>query len=93
MKGVRFYEEYKDKAAKRKGTESEGNVIAVFVEHAGESLLRTGCHEAVGAVYFEPNSPVGGTQVSPGVLRDRCKRVSEAKAREVHPALFEYLDD
>lgn len=90
MKDVRFYEEYQDKAAKRKGTESKGNVLAVFVDVPISFV--TLCYEAVGAVFFEPNSQVCGTQVSPGVLRDRCKRVSEATAREIHPALFEYLD-
>jgi hypothetical protein len=87
MKGVRFYLEYKDAAAKRRG-EHEGNCVAVFPE------LRqiTGNFDAVCAVYFQRNSPCASTGAHPDFLRERCKRISEAKAREIHPNLFVYLD-
>lgn len=96
MKGVRFYLEYKDAKHKRQGVH-EGNVIAVLdvmgdgfrAQYMGD-LQYT--HECLGAIFFYPNSPVAGTQCHIGVLRERCKRISEAKARQIHPRLFERLD-
>ena len=32
------------------------------------------------------------TGVALGYLRHRCKRISEVKARTIHPALFERMD-
>lgn len=94
MKGVRFYEDFTDKRNKRKG-ESQGNVIAVFPENTwlrcDEGVLYR-MFDGIGAVYFYPNSPVGGCNVSQGYLWESCKRVSEAKARQVHPSLFAVLD-
>lgn len=75
MKGVRFYDE------------RDGNVIAVST---GERCP-DGAYEAIGAVYFHPDSPVASTFVSPDHLRT-CKRISETVAREIHPALFQRLD-
>jgi hypothetical protein len=43
-------------------------------------------------VLFHPNSPVAGTSIDVSILRERCKRISEAKARQIHPLLFERLD-
>jgi hypothetical protein len=45
-----------------------------------------------GAVYGHPDSACAGTSASRDYLRTKCKRVSESKAREVHPNLFRYLD-
>ena len=50
------------------------------------------CYEAIAAVFDWPNSPVAGTGVACDYLRHKCKRISEAKARIIHPALFERLD-
>ena len=52
----------------------------------------TWCYEAVAGLFDQPNSPVAGTGVAIDYLRGRCKRVSEAKARMIHPALFRRLD-
>jgi hypothetical protein len=82
MRGIRFYEEF---THKRKGI-SAGNAVAI-----GESN-RDGTFEAIGALYDTPNSPVASTAVSDSYLFKNCKRVSEARAREVHPNLFQYLD-
>jgi len=92
MKGIRFYEEYNDK---RKGI-SNGNVVAVIpenrwiIEHADGSTDLI--YDAISAVFYRPNSDVCRTGVSQGYLWDSCKRISESKAREIHPALFQYLD-
>jgi hypothetical protein len=82
MKGIRFYEEFTNK---RKGL-SAGNAVAV-----GESN-RNGTFEAIVPLYDQPNSPVASGSISNEYLFEKCKRVSEARAREVHPNLFEYLD-
>lgn len=83
MKDIRFYEEF---TSKRKGL-SAGTVVAV-----GLSNPVLGEYEAVGAVFDRPNSPVASTSVHSNYLYKNCKRVSEQRARQVHPRLFEYLD-
>ena len=82
MKGIRFYEEFKDS---RKRV-SAGNVFALDVDLRYPELFGTA------ALFDEPNSPVCGTGVSREWLRKQTKRVSEAHARTVHPALFAWLD-
>jgi hypothetical protein len=88
MHHVRFYHEFSD----RRKTKSTGNVFAAFVGngvHVSNGLL---CYEGLGALFAQPNSPVAGTSASLDFIRETCKRVSEAKARQIHPALFERLD-
>jgi hypothetical protein len=89
MKGVRFYEELTNK--NRAAEKSQGNVVAVFYEqsqaHGGGVF-----YDASGAVYFHPNSACAGTSVSQEYLMKSTRRVSEERAREVHPALFTWLD-
>lgn len=95
MKGVRFYEELNHK--NRKGEESRGTVVAVFVEN-GTWSERTGngelriLYEGIGAVQDYPNCPPASTSVATIYLREECRRIPEARAREIHPALFEWLD-
>lgn len=86
MKGWRFYEEYK--SSKRKVP--TGNVIAVST--AQEIFPRRHHRACAAAVYQEPNAPVCGADVDIDYLRYYCKRTSEAKARKIHPKLFEYLE-
>ncbi len=88
MNGIRFYEEFKNK---RRGI-SEGNVIAALVCNGVFVSERVACYEAISSVYWHANSAVAGCAVSLDYLRKKCKRVSEAHARKVHPALFERLD-
>lgn len=92
MKGVRFYEEFDNK---RKG-ESRGNIVAVFPENTWLHRDSTGklhrMFDCIGAVYFHPNSEVAGSNISKGYLQEFCKRVSEERARQVHPKLFWVLD-
>ncbi len=85
MKGVRFYEEFTNT---RKRV-SEGNCLAVFPD----LVCPDGSCEAIGAVYYWPDSGVASTAASWKWLRKRCKRVSEAKARQIHPQLFRRLED
>jgi hypothetical protein len=49
--------------------------------------------DAVGAVYYTPNSPVATTGVSWEYIREKCKRIPESMAKEIHPELWNYLQD
>jgi len=96
MKGYTFYLEYPSQAEKRKATRKHpgnhsGNVIATFGTWftGGSSGAMIEC---VSAVYEWPNSAVCSSSVSISYIRERCKRISEAQAREIHPRLFDYLD-
>lgn len=96
MKGIRFYLEYpnsteKDKATRKAIGNHEGNVAAVFYEN-WRVVDGEGYYDAISAAYFRPNSPVCSGSVSDGWLKKRGKRISETQAREIHPALFDYLD-
>jgi len=85
MNGIRFYLEFTDTSKRKPG----GTVVAALV---GNRLFwSTGkvCYEAIAAVFDWPNSPVAGMGVACDYLRQRCKRISEANARTIHPALFE----
>jgi len=84
MKGVRFYEEFHD-ARKRRST---GNCLAIFPDNYAH-----GEYEAYVAAMAEPNSMPASGGVSIEVLRTKCKRVPESRARRVHPNLFRWLDD
>lgn len=94
MKGWRFYEEYK--SPKRKVP--TGNVVAVDTTVGMYAMPPFGPnaqyqYECVSAIFFQPNSPVASGGVALHYLQRRCKRVSEAKARKIHPKLFEYLEE
>ena len=84
MKDITFYQEFEN----RSRTKPTGNVLAVI----RDSRCPDGSMEAIGALFDRPDSPVASTAVSLEYLRTQCKRVSEAKARQVHPAMFERLD-
>ena len=103
MKGFRFYEELENK--NRKSEKSQGNVVAAFLQESGRGwnfiyvpgMVRTekgytARVECVSSLFGEPNSPVCGGQTTTEYLWDHCRRISEQRAREVHPKLFEYLD-
>lgn len=88
MKGIRFYEDLLDSRKK-----SSGNVIAVLVCNGIFFSGKIACYEAIGAIFHYSNSPVAGTSVSLDYLRAKCKRISEQKARKIHPNLFKRLDN
>jgi len=98
MKGWRFYEEYKTE--KRKVP--TGNVIAVDTTQRPYPIFSFGVNGVgrdvryergcVSAVFCEPNSPVCCSSASIHYTQVLCKRISEAKARTIHPKLFEYLE-
>lgn len=94
MKGINFYAEFENEHDKRDPDIEAQNVVAVFCEgHTPIVNPVNGCYEGMAATFDRANSPVSGTAISPEVLRKRCKRISEARAREIHPKLFERLDN
>jgi hypothetical protein len=86
----RFFEEYNDGRLES----SSGNVIAIDL--TGDSFVQEGgvCYGAVVAIpdKAKPNSPVFKRLFNAEYLGARCRRISEARARLIHPRLFEYLD-
>lgn len=100
MEGIRFYEEFKDKG---KG-ESAGVVCAILVDNYRiiDSYRGNKRHsrryekfwDGVAGLFSDtPNSHVASTGISDIYLKEECKRISEKKARVIHPRLFEYLDN
>lgn len=102
MKGIRFYLEYPNKTEKNKATvkapgNHSGNVVAIYtdshyVSHPKGQDAQI-MVEGFSAVFFHPNSDVNFGSVSRDWLWERCKRVPESLAREIHPRLFARLDD
>jgi len=103
MKGFRFYEELDNKG--RKAEKSRGVVIAVPLQEDGRGwreifvpgMVRTESGwtftiECFSSVFDEPDSPVCGSQTTLAYLTKNCKRISEARARKIHPKMFEYLE-
>jgi hypothetical protein len=88
MNWIRFYLEFTDKSKRKPG----GTVIAALVLNGSYRSGGTICYEALAAVFDWPNSPVAGTGVALDYLRQKCKRSGEAKARTIHPAMFERLE-
>lgn len=85
MNGYIFYEEFNTPADKRT-RRSMGNVSAVF------GPRYNGKRDAIAGVYSHANSAVCVTGVSLEWLRKSCRRISEARARQIHPQLFRRLD-
>lgn len=89
IQGVRFYLEPKGE-----------NVVAIEVDlfHFEYATCEDGkqrlvkMYDGYGAVFYRANSPVASTGVSSDYLKD-CQRISEQRARDVHPALFDYFGE
>jgi hypothetical protein len=50
-------------------------------------------YDCYAGLYDGPNPPVFYGSIDATILRDTCRRVSEQRAREIHPALFVRIDD
>lgn len=97
MKGYKFYLEFPSAKVKRKSgkanTGHSGTVIALATDPEFTYIRNGGIvTEGLAAVFLNPNSPVNWGSVSWDYLREKCKRISEAEAREIHPNLFKRLD-
>lgn len=103
MKGFRFYEELEHK--NRKAEKSKGRVIALALQEDGRGWSPiflpgmkktehgwTYIAECIASLYDEPNGPVCGSQVSIDYLWGKCRRISEDRARSIHPKMFQYLE-
>lgn len=93
MKGWRFYEEFKTERRKV----SAGSVVAIDTTTGMYAMPPFGPnaqyrYECVSALFDGHNQPVCSGAISVRRIEKRCKRISEAKARTIHPKLFEYLD-
>lgn len=95
MKGYRFYAEYNNgpKGGRKSGLPKK-QVIAVLLNNLGQPLRNTwsGKVDALVGLYDEDNPPTVFDSVFYEYLERHCKRISESKARELHPRLFERLD-
>ena len=92
MKHFRFYEEW-DQPRWRKNAKPTGNVVALYVPEVAEGRVFVGeMRECVGAVSNNASSPCVWSDASMSYISKYCKRVNEAKARESHPGLFEFLE-
>jgi hypothetical protein len=88
MKGIRFYQEFEDRSKRRPC----GTIVAACVCNGPYFSSSKACYDGFVGVFDRPNSPVNVSGVALDYLREKCKRVSEAIARTIHPALFERLD-
>lgn len=92
MKHFRFYEEW-DQPRWRKDAKPTGNVVALYVPEVAEGRVFVGeIRECVGAVSDGASSPCRWSDASMAYISKNCKRVNEAKARGIHPELFDYLE-
>ncbi len=89
MKGIRFYEEFKNSAK----TETAGTCIALFVCNGTFISGPEICYEGLSGLFDQPDSPVCSGGVGLSYLRSRCKRIPEWRARLIHPRLFDRLDE
>jgi hypothetical protein len=95
MKGFIFYVEFPTATAKRKATRKNltghiGNCIAVTSDKKEqlEQWRVNRCYPAVINVFNHSNSECCYDYVHVDYLAERCKRISEVQAREIHPNLF-----
>ena len=96
MKNIRFFLEYPNKTEKNKATvknpgNHSGNVIAVLL--GKEHLCPDYTQECLSAVFEHPNSDTNLGSVSYEYLNERCKRIPERMAKEIHPMLYNRLLD
>lgn len=90
MRGYRFFEEYRDEQRR----DSVGSVIAIDVGN-GPFVQEGGvCYRAVCANQDDPvrKGPVHMVLFNAEYLGSHCRRISEHKARELHPEIFTFLE-
>ena len=97
MKGYKFYLEYPNNREKRNSTRKAlgnhcGTIVGVLDDTAQSSTIGV-MYDAISAVQNIPNSGTCYGTTSQGYLAEKCKRISEVQAREIHPVLFQRLDD
>lgn len=100
MKGFRFYAEMLDhRRSKSASKKHSAFTRATLAKGAANSLycnclaLTPDLEGATVAVEMRNSPHIVWGGASRDYLRTRCVRVSEALARRLHPALFNYLKD
>lgn len=96
MKGYRFYLKFPLSATKedrRKLRNHSGTVVALPVPTELPRFRSTLSPVVIGGFTGDPDSEIQYYGVLPNFLHDECRRISECKARKIHPKLFEYLDE
>lgn len=103
MKGYRFYANYDSAAHRRRDTvahrstlrttpDPAKNCIAVYLDDDGRPLWGgDNTMECAASIFADENSDVCTSGVGSRFLMERCRRISEAEARRIHPRMFEYL--
>jgi hypothetical protein len=98
MRGFRFFEELREgrevSIERDPRADLRGNVIAVNL--SGGSFIQEGavCFPAFCTTSEERalNAAVQPTYFNVEYLGKHCRRISETRARKIHPRLFEFLD-
>jgi len=99
MKNFRFYVEYDSTKEKRKATRKNlgnhtGNCLAILLDgnkplyHNNSTTI-----DCISGVSFIRNSNCCFSGCSTAYLHNNCKRISEKQAKEIHPKLFNYLNN
>jgi hypothetical protein len=89
VSGFRFYQEFSDR---RKRTPL-GTVVAACVANGIFWSEDKVCYEGFVGVFEHPDSPVCWSAASLDYLAAKCKRIGEAEARKIHPALFARFEE
>lgn len=84
MKGVRFYEQATRKDGRWRGV---SYIIAVYY---AEDIFTVAGYSYCSATVVEPDLSIHHTDASVDHLKEHCHRISEDRARELCPKLFEY---
>lgn len=99
MKGFLFYLEYPNKTEKHKGTRKnlgnhKGTCVGVILDENNNRLWQGNSlnMDAITGVFDKPNSDCCFGGVGREYLDERCKRISEIQAKEIHPKLFDYIN-
>jgi len=99
MKGYTFFLEYPSSKEKKQGRAKSGELGnhtgSIFARYDSDWWISENNEIMIGgagAIYNQENSPCCSCSASQEYIDDRCKRVSEAIARKVHPNLFRYLE-
>jgi hypothetical protein len=94
MQGIDFFLQYGDKKRKKLGIHT-WNVLAVLTgkgKYYENGVISYNAIGAVGDITLHPNLPVDRACVAEKYLIDTCAKITEVKARGIHPNLFSYLD-
>lgn len=88
MKGYTFYLEYPSKQDKRKKRGNPTVLVAYGKPFLSGQSGKIACVETVSAAIEGDRNLFTSGAASLDYIRENCTRVSEAKARSIHPEIF-----